>query len=509
MPISVTHPEDGQEMHLNVWDFAGQQIEHATHQFFLTEGALYLILWSARQGPDAGKRDVYYWLELLRMRVPDAKFLLVATHAVKTPPDLPWPDIRKLAGDAFAGHLDVDLCTGRGFPELRKKIVELAADSPSMNSLWNMRWLAVRDAIRSTKEQQQYLRPDAFQKLMADNGVTGEEEQRALAGQLHELGEILYHVDRADLAEFVLLDCEWVTEVVGHVSRSKEVREEEGILKRAALNKIWKQAKVPAELRTHLLRLMDNFDLSYATGHAGQPAAMEDVAVVVEALPYYAGEKLEDWENAAGQPELNLVLEFPNLYRRLPPGIPTWGIARAHRFSACHPWRNLALFRYEDRNGKVSLGMLRADELSREVHVSVRSEYPPYLHGILSGIVDDTIRRYPGLKVVESVPCRCRPDCTESFPLDLLIAKQKRGGATVDCGQSYKERSVVELLTGLVPNVPFQPRPGSEQTVLAEMRREFTSLRRSQNELVSKTCPSVFQLFLNATGRPSTAPWNT
>lgn len=77
--IKKLHPTDNQPIYLSVWDFAGQHMEHATHQFFLTENAVYLILWNARQGAESGNRDLWYWPELLKMRVRNPKFLLVAT----------------------------------------------------------------------------------------------------------------------------------------------------------------------------------------------------------------------------------------------------------------------------------------------------------------------------------------------------------------------------------------------------------------------------------------------
>src|ERR1051326_5311541 len=486
--IPVPHPTDGKEMYLNVWDFAGQQIEHATHQFFLTEGALYLILWNSRQGADSGKRDVYYWLELLRMRVPKAQFLLLATHADRTPPDLPWPDIQQLSGAAFEGHFDVDFETMKGFDPLRDAILGLAARSPSINSRWNRKWLAVRDRVRAIKKDRHYQRPAEFRALMAEHGVEDLDSQRVLAGELHELGEILYHQDRADLADFVLLDCEWVTELLGTVLRSRQVRENHGILRHSDLDDLWPETLVPPELRTHLLKLMDTFDISYETKQR------DEVAVVVEALPPHAGQPLTDWDAANDQPELNLLLEFPNLYRRLPPGIPTWGIARAHRFSVQRPWRNLALFRHNDRSGKSSLGMIRADELGRKVYVRVRSHHPPYLHAILRDILDDTIQRYPGLQVRESVPCRCQPDCPSSFPLTLLEAKQSRHEATVDCHTSTQPQSVLALLTGMTPAVPFPPQAGAEEIVRAEIRSSYTAQWRGQQNLIESTCPNVFQL---------------
>ncbi len=38
-----------QEVQLNVWDFGGQEIMHATHQFFLTKRSLYLLVLDSRR----------------------------------------------------------------------------------------------------------------------------------------------------------------------------------------------------------------------------------------------------------------------------------------------------------------------------------------------------------------------------------------------------------------------------------------------------------------------------
>lgn len=42
-------PVNGHNVKLNVWDFGGQEIMHATHQFFLTKRSLYLLVLNARQ----------------------------------------------------------------------------------------------------------------------------------------------------------------------------------------------------------------------------------------------------------------------------------------------------------------------------------------------------------------------------------------------------------------------------------------------------------------------------
>jgi internalin A len=222
--IEKTNPEDQKPMYLSVWDFAGQHIEHATHQFFLTENAIYLILWNARQGTEAGMRDLWYWLELLKMRVRTPKFLLVATHAELTPPDLNLTDIER-GYQGCQGNLAVDLETLNGFDALQNKILELAAESPSLRAEWPAAWLPVRDEIREIRKDKPYVSPSDFRGLMTKKGVTEPQAQIDLGNQLHDLGEILYFQERDELSSLVILNPEWVTELIAYLDSKRAATE--------------------------------------------------------------------------------------------------------------------------------------------------------------------------------------------------------------------------------------------------------------------------------------------
>src|SRR5258708_7088614 len=63
-------PHATHEIILNTWDFGGQQIYHATHQFFLTQRSLYIFVWNARQGPEQGK--LANWLDTSKTLAPNA-----------------------------------------------------------------------------------------------------------------------------------------------------------------------------------------------------------------------------------------------------------------------------------------------------------------------------------------------------------------------------------------------------------------------------------------------------
>ena len=235
--IEKISPADGRSLYLATWDFAGQHMEYATHQFFLKAGGVYLILWKSRLGSDYGQRDLWYWLELLKMRVRDPEFLLVTTHTRGTPSTLDVSEVQT-AFPGFKGHFEVELSDGTGVKELEAKILELAAASPSMKAVWPAPWLAVRDAIRDVRDGRPYVTAEELWRLCAEQEVTEAQTQRDLADQLDKLGEIVYYAN-PPLSRFVILNPSWLTELVAKVVRDKPVRDRRGILGPADLDRIW------------------------------------------------------------------------------------------------------------------------------------------------------------------------------------------------------------------------------------------------------------------------------
>ena len=478
--IKKSSPVDRRPMYLSAWDFAGQHMEHATHQFFLTENALYLILWNARLGAESGRRDLWYWLELLRMRVRAPKFLLVATHTENTPPDLNLSEVERSYGGC-QGLFPVELKTLKGLVALEAKMLELAAELPSLLAEWPLGWLYVRDEVRRIRQERPYISQVVFRGLMKRGGVTELQAQKDLAGQLHDVGEILYFQDHAELCNLVILSPEWLTELIALVVRSSAVREHHGILSKPDLDGLWKKARLQPKIRDHLLRLMDRFDLTYSTGQG------TDLGIVVEALPYSTPENLAQIDFDPERPQMEMIFRYPSLQRRLPPGIPAWGIARAHRYSMCTPWRDAAVFEDQDTG---SQAIILASEVEKEVRLRVAADYPPFFFGVLEGILRDTFRRYPGAAPERRIPCRCKPRCPYSYKYETVLRRWHDGKLLISCGESGEDVAVESLLSGRRPPATAM----GLHAMRSEMRRFFTEQLRAQRERMEKTCPSVFTL---------------
>ena len=77
---------NGEKVRLHVWDFGGQEIMHATHQFFLTERSLYLLVLNGREGGEDADAD--YWLRLIESFGGNSPVIVVLNKIKEHPFDL-------------------------------------------------------------------------------------------------------------------------------------------------------------------------------------------------------------------------------------------------------------------------------------------------------------------------------------------------------------------------------------------------------------------------------------
>lgn len=63
---------------LSTWDFGGQEVYYPTHQFFLSDHSVYLLVWDMRRKEEDSK--IGYWLQSIKSRADDASVILVGTH---------------------------------------------------------------------------------------------------------------------------------------------------------------------------------------------------------------------------------------------------------------------------------------------------------------------------------------------------------------------------------------------------------------------------------------------
>ncbi len=501
--VRLPHPERSDvEMTLNAWDFGGQEIYHATHQFFLTNRSLFLLVWNARLGYEQGK--LFYWLESIHARAPDSPVLLLATHTDERDADLPLGEIRAHFPQVV-GAVEVSNRDGSGVEDAIQAVGRSAAGLPLMGESWPTSWLRAARALRKLEER--HITPAELDELMALAQVS-REGRPILSRWLHELGDLLYFQDDEELNDIVIVRPQWVTEHISRVLESDDVIQRDGIFRREHMDLLWED--LPGYLRDHFLKMMERFDLSYRT------LENQEISLVVERLPLDQPDIGHVWESES--PDRSLTLNFR--LKTLPPGIPTWFIARAHRFTTHTHWRRGAVF--ADGHERRHRALVQAFEHDRLVSLSVRGPSPQNFFTLLKDGFDLTLARYPGLQVRRMVPCpghNGEPCCHEFDYRQLQKALERDPPVhSVQCPESFEPVSVSELMFGLdwrtrdqvlerLDEVERNVLAGQDRMVqeLKDLRqlvqRGFTAQYNRAQADVDAACPNVFSLRPQRAGR--------
>ena len=371
-----------------------------------------------------------------------------------------------------------------------------------MGVMWPATWLDAGNEVRAVNSNS--ITPAKMSELMALRGVRDDEDVRVLAQSMHDLGEIMYFRDDDELNDAVIPKPQWVSRYISDVLESDEVIERKGEFTRRHMDDLWND--VDSGTRDHFLRLMERFDLSYRT------LENTEVSLVVERLPLDPADYEARWSAGLARPDRHEISMRFRL-NAIPAGIPTWFIARSHRFTTHIHWRNGALFADSPEGRHVAL--VRAFPYERHIDLTVRGPTPQNFFALLKDGVEVTLGRFPGLSIDRLMPCPGHngEGCGHLFRYDELLARIERTPPrlTIECTRTMEDVFVPGMLFGLawatqdavLERIDELEAAGAarhhevvgdirELTALAQ--REFTTAFRREQSRVESACPNVFVL---------------
>jgi hypothetical protein len=271
------------------------------------------------------------------------------------------------------------------------------------------------------------------------------------------------------------------------------------------MNDLW--SGLERGLRDHFLGMMDKYDLSYKV----DGSRSGDLSLVVERLPWNAPPYQERWDHSVPD-EREHEIRVNYQLNTTPPGIPTWFIARSHRFSTGTHWRTGALLAHSDGRHRA---LIRTDAHRNVVELAVRGPSPASFFAVLDDGLNVTLERYPGLSVKRMVPCPCAGDdssaCTEFFDYDDLQRRLARTPPRheIECRKSGRDVHVPLLLLGLAPSERDEWRGSLDRLTAAvaehqeqltsrfddlsgDLQRQFLKVQQQIQTGLETTSPSVF-----------------
>lgn len=449
---------DGTDFRLNIWDFGGQEIYHATHQFFLTKRSLYILLDDTRKDEKTVNDPTFnYWLQTAELYGGNSPLLIVQNEKGDRSKQL---DLRGMQGrfgfvkDAKA----TNLLTCRGLDEVWTAIEYWLKQLPHIGEEQPKAWLDIRLELErlAREEGRDHIPLEEYYRICAQHDIPEKERALFLSSYLHDFGAFLHFQEHPLLRKTLVLNNKWATDAVYKVLDCEEVKGSFGRFTRSTLGRIWADDRY-SDQHEELLALMEKFELCYKL-----PDEKTETWLAPQLLSVLQPDALE-WDVPTDRvtsihpvsPELQIRYE----YEFMPKGLLSQHIVRNHRYirQTELAWKSGVVF---ERAG--SQALVTEAWGSRNILIRARGAHAKELLTLLSEDFDKMHERLEGLKVRKMIPCNCRR-CTGGsephfYDYEKLARRRADGKRTVECDLSYEDVSVADLLYGVFAEHIKNPR---------------------------------------------------
>jgi len=432
---------DNKDINLNVWDFGGQVIYHATHQFFLTKRSLYLLVYNCRASEEENRLE--YWLKLIESFGGHSPVIIVGNKKDESPLDINQRSLRVKYPNIKA-ILQTSCLENEGIDELRDVILKQLIDLKEIYDLLPISWLEVKRQLESMPND--FIAYSRYIGICHEHKIAEEQNQEQLIDLLHRLGVVLNFREHPILQNTNVLNPNWLTQGIYAILSDEILKSQnKGIFTFTDLSeRILDPLRYPENRHKYLVELMQQFELCFALDDNPNEFLIPGL------LPK---DEPKD-TNLEGE-----TLEFQYHYRLLPESILSRFIVLNHdKIYMQIYWRSGVMLQYSENNEIYNIACIKADVEDKNIFVTIsgRKETRRLFLGIIRSTFQKIHNSFGNLEITEWVPVPNHPDHPpldyqellglESMGENIIIGKLKLkidlsqlldGYETLDDRQSY------------------------------------------------------------------------
>ncbi len=340
---------------LNLWDFGGQDIYHATHRLFMQSNSVYLLFWDwkTEHSPttkieEAGEireyqnHDLWYWLAYTKSQGKGSPCIVIQTKTLAAghgKRDAPQQSaLREQFGDIIQAFTHIDSAEADEFENGYEDVLHYVCKSVrklKTDGKIAQNYIDLRQAIRMLQEKlhnktsnERLLSWDAYQQLAHDCGFQDDAAVTplyVLENWLVKTGVVYYR--EGLMGNQIILDQLWAIEAIYLILDRTQFhyayfQQQKGIVAGKMLHQIWSATQKYTESDQGLfIDFMLSCDLCFETTPESKEAErhrniplVERTFVVPQLLPEKSATNIEDLCDAVGESAWYYRFEHPFLH---------------------------------------------------------------------------------------------------------------------------------------------------------------------------------------------------
>jgi small GTP-binding protein len=448
---------EGEPIKLNIWDFGGQEIQHSTHQFFLTTRSLYLLVVDARKGDQLS--NIEYWLKLIESFGGASPILIVVNQIDQLKGQRPLNLDRKALQDKYniRDFVETSCATGEGIPALNAAIAREVEQLKHVRDTWPREWLAIKRRLKDM--QADYIPVERYLEICGEEGLTDEDLQKSLLGLLNDLGVVIRFP-----GDTQVLNPRWVTQGVYGLLTSAQLVKTQGQFDLKDVGKILAglpgpKDRYPSHTHRRLIDVMKHFELCFKftdrPSHYLIPRHLHDNELDIP------------WDDAE-------ALKFQYHYvETLPDSIISRFIVRMNQYiTKQYYWKNGVFLHSGENRAKI-----KADLVDRKIFISIigKEQTRRTFLAVIRSAFDEINSNFK-IKIKQMIPVPDFPQVLVSY--QELLVHEEMNEPEIVIPELRRKFSVRELLDGV-----------EELHTRMERRERDLNGRKFQQHLPEETQP--------------------
>ncbi|PTP09655.1 hypothetical protein CWN85_10515 [Vibrio splendidus] len=427
--------QNGSIINAKIWDFGGQQINHTTHQLFLSQRCVYVLVINDRINDEPQDQKIDYWLQQVKAFGGDSKVIIVRNKCEQ----FKHSNLQEgLLRSKFRNITQIESVSCKeniNIEQLRERLNEEVAKLPMRQMQLPKNWLEVKNEVQCIADELDHFSLTKFREICIKHRIVDDIAQQTLQDLLNDLSLIIVFPELAAY-DMGVLNPYWITDGIYSIINCRQFEKQKGLVTQEEVQGLLDELH-PERYKHKAKFIIDSllkFELCHSVGTDNS-----NNYLVPSLLPPL-DKKIE--LNNKGK-VVSLIFSYENL---LPKSIFTKFLVRMNKdISADCRWKSAAILTDISFNSKA---LVIEDDVNKTITITVKGEQARDYFSVIRKTINDL--NYPdtnklGVKELVILP----RSNGASIPYAELLGYEAEGEETYLHGITRKRYNVSKLLSGI------------------------------------------------------------